>query len=86
MQFDILPDSHCQFTIAVFLYNQQVEWKYGLILAIGSVTGAFIASRLAVSKGVDFVKWVIIVVILLTAGDMFGLYDVKTLFASILNK
>lgn len=78
--------AYTPFTLAVFIYNNQVEWKYGLILAVGAVTGAFIASRLAVSKGVDFVKWVIIVVILLTAGDMFGLYDIKSVFSSLLNK
>lgn len=74
------------FTILVFLFNNQINWKYGLILAIGNVIGAFIASRLAVSKGVVFVKWVIVIVVLLTAADMFGLYDMKLLFAKMLNK
>ncbi len=74
------------FTLLVFLFNNQVNWKYGLILAIGNVVGAFVASRLAVSKGVVFVKWVIVIVVLLTAGDMFGIYDMKSLFASLLNK
>ena len=69
------------FTILVFLFNNQINWKYGLVLAIGSVTGALISSRMAVKKGVIFVKWVIVVVILFTAGYMFGLYDVKELLA-----
>ena len=73
------------FTILVFLFNNQINWKYGLILAIGNVVGAFVASRLAVSKGVPFVKWVIVIVVLITAADMFGLYDVKSLFATLLN-
>lgn len=74
------------FTIFVFLFNDQINWKYGLILAIGNVVGAFVASRLAVSKGVAFVKWVIVIVVLITAADMFGLYDVKALFSTLLNK
>jgi uncharacterized protein len=78
--------AYAPFTLLVFIYNNLVDWKYGLILAIGSVTGAFIASRLAVSKGVVFVKWVIVIVVLITAADLFGLYDVKALFASLLNK
>jgi len=73
------------FTLAVFLWNDLIDWKYGLIMAIGSVVGAFIASRLAVSKGVVFVKWVIVIVILITSGDMFGLYDFKSLIAGLLN-
>ena len=54
-------------------------------MAIGGVAGALIASRLAVSKGVVFVKWVIVIVILITSGDMFGLYDFKSLIAGLLN-
>ncbi len=73
------------FTLVVFLLNGLIDWKYGLIMAIGGVAGALIASRLAVSKGVVFVKWVIVIVILITAGDMFGLYDFKSLIAGLLN-
>jgi uncharacterized membrane protein YfcA len=69
------------FSLLVFIYYGQVNWLYGLIIAIGSVSGAYIASRMAVNKGVDFVKWVIVVIILLTSGQMFGLYDLKTLIS-----
>lgn len=71
-------------TLIVFVLNDQVEWAYGLTMTIGNVTGAVIASRMAVSKGVIFVKWVIITVIIITAGKLFGLYDwneLITLFA-----
>jgi uncharacterized membrane protein YfcA len=61
----------------VFVWNDQVIWKYGLIMTCGSVVGAYIASRLAVQKGVVFVKWVIIVVILIMSGHLFNLYDIK---------
>lgn len=70
--------AYAPFTLVVFLWYGQVNWTYGLILAIGAVIGALIASRLAVSKGVDFVKWVIVVVILITAADMFGLVDIRS--------
>lgn len=73
-------------TILVFLLNNEINWTYGLILAIGNVAGALISSRLAVSKGVVFVKWVIVVVIVFTAGSLFGLYDVKEIFSSFLIK
>ena len=73
------------FTLAVFLWNGLIDWKYGLIMAIGSVAGALIASRLAVSKGVVFVKWVIVIIILITSGDMFGLYDFKSIISGLMN-
>ncbi len=69
--------AYVPFSLLVFIIYDQVNWIYGLVLAVGNVVGALIASRLAVSKGVDFVKWVIVVVILLTSGQMFGLYDLR---------
>jgi uncharacterized protein len=76
--------AYAPFTLLVFLYYDQVNWKYGLILAIGAVIGALIASRLAVSKGVAFVKWVIVVVILITSADMFGIIDIKSSISNMI--
>jgi len=72
------------FTLVIFFYNQQINWKYGLILALGNMAGAWIASRMAVKKGVNFVKWVIVIVVLITTGQMFGLYDFKALIAPLI--
>lgn len=74
------------FTLFVFIYYGQVDYLYGFVLGLGNVVGAFVASRLAVSKGVVFVKWVIIVMIILTSVQMFGLLDVKELFSLITKK
>lgn len=68
--------------LIVFLINGQVNLYYGLILSIGNVVGALIASRMAVKKGAEFVRWVIIVIILLTAAHVFGLID----FGKLLHK
>ncbi len=78
--------AYAPFTLFIFLWYDQVNWKYGLILAIGAVIGALVASRLAVTRGVNFVKWVIVIVILLTSGEMFGLYDFTSLVSGIINK
>lgn len=72
-------------TLLVFMYNGKIEWAYGLIMTIGNVIGAIIASRLAVTKGVVFVKWVIVVVIIITSGKLLGLYswqDIMQYFAN----
>ncbi len=69
-------------TLIIFLIYGQVNWEYGLTLTVGNVFGALIASRLAVKKGVNFVRWVIVVVILLTSGHLFGLYNIKKLAES----
>jgi uncharacterized membrane protein YfcA len=72
-------------TVLIFLWNNQIDWKYGLVMSVGNVGGALVASRLAVSRGVVFVKWVIIGVILITSAEMFGLYDFKSLITSIIH-
>lgn len=77
--------AYAPFTLLIFLWYNQVNWKYGLILAIGAVVGALIASRLAVTRGVEFVKWVIVVVIIITTGDMFGLYDLKSAISGFIH-
>ena len=72
------------FSLVVFLINDQVNWGYGLILTIGNIIGAYVASRLAVKKGVNFVRWVIVVVILLTSGHLFDLYDIQEIITVFL--
>ncbi|MBE9480554.1 MAG: sulfite exporter TauE/SafE family protein [Bacteroidetes bacterium] len=71
------------FTLIIFILDKQVNWKYGLVLTIGTFIGAFVASRLAVSKGVNFVRWVIVIVILLTSAHLFGIFDIKDIFSSL---
>jgi len=74
------------FSLVIFLVNDQVNWAYGLILTIGNVVGAYVASRLAVKRGVNFVRWVIVIVILLTSGHLFDLYDIQEIIGAILNR
>lgn len=74
---------YAPFTIIVFIYNKQINYEYGLIHAIGNIIGAFIASRFAVSWGANFVRWVIIVIILITSVQMFGLIDFKSVYTNM---
>ncbi len=68
------------FALIVFLLNQQVNWTFGLIHAVGNIIGALIAARMAVKQGAGFVRWVIIVFILFTAADLSGIFSIKELF------
>lgn len=74
------------FTLVVFLMNGAVNWQFGLIHSIGNIIGAYIASQLAIQRGVVFVKWVIIVVIAITLAQMFGLYNFNSIFTFFLGK
>ncbi len=72
------------FALAVFIYNGDVNWTFGLIHGLGNIIGAYIASGMAVSKGVNFVKWVIIAVIIITSAQLFGLYDFNEVIGLLL--
>jgi uncharacterized membrane protein YfcA len=68
--------------LMVFIFNDQVRWDFGLVHAIGNIIGAYVASHFAVAWGASFVRWVIIVVIAVTVMHLFGVVDLKTIFAN----
>jgi len=48
----------------VFAINDQVRWSVGLTLALGNVTGAFIATRVNMSKqGARWVKGITLIMV-----------------------
>ena len=53
--------------IAVFAYNNQIDYLYGIVLAIGNATGGWIASRWSVKKGDGLVKLFLIVMVIAMA-------------------
>lgn len=67
-------------SLAVFIWNDMIDYKMGFSLALGTSIGAIIASRMAVKRGAGFVRWVIVVVILLTAIHLFGIVDFGQFF------
>ncbi len=55
------------FALLVFIFNDQVDFKMGLILAVGNMLGAFIASKFAVNWGAKFVRYILLLAILIAA-------------------
>ena len=49
--------------LIVFILNDKVDFKIGLILAFGNASGAWISSRLSVKKGDGFIRKFLIVMI-----------------------
>ena len=62
------------FALIIFMYNSQVDYKIGLILAVGNMSGAFVASKFAVSWGAKFVRYVLLFVLLGSAVKI--IYDI----------
>jgi uncharacterized membrane protein YfcA len=63
------------FAMAVFVLNKQVVWSVGLILAVGNMLGAWVATRVAVKRGAVFVRWLLIAVVAVSAAKLLGLFD-----------
>lgn len=63
------------FVIVVFMIDDMIDYKYGIILAVGNMIGAFVASRFAVSWGESFVRYVLLIVILGASLKIFGVID-----------
>ena len=55
--------------LSLFLFARagQVDWAAGATLGIGAMIGALIASRLAISKGAGWIRWVVIAAALAAA-------------------
>jgi len=72
------------FALAVFVINGQVHYLYGLILSAGSMTGALIASWLAVKRGAGFIRAVIVASVVLTILQITGWVDFAALLKPFL--
>lgn len=57
----------------VFLITGNVEWKFGLTLALGMAFGAWWAAKIAVKKGEEIIRIVLVVVILWMALKLLNL-------------
>ncbi len=50
--------------LAVFIYNDKIIWKVGLVLAIGNGAGAWVSSRVSVKKGDGFIKTFLVIMVI----------------------
>jgi uncharacterized protein len=56
--------------LAVFVINDQVRWELGLLLALGQAAGAWVAVPMAMTRGAAFVRWILVVIIVLSAAAL----------------
>ncbi len=64
---NLLVFLYTPFALAVYMIGNQVDYKAGLILSIGSMAGAWIGTKSAVSWGPVFVRYVLLVAVLVSA-------------------
>ncbi len=63
------------FALAIFMLHHQVNYKIGLILAIGNMLGAFAGSRVAVIWGPLFVRWVLLITLVFASMKLLGILE-----------
>lgn len=51
-------------SFSVFLFHGAVNWKYGLILAVGNTLGGWIGTQVVISKGDKWIKVILIAVVI----------------------
>lgn len=56
--------------LVVFIRNDQVRWDLGLLMAAGNGAGAWIAARLALTRGASFVRWAFMIVLVASAAAL----------------
>ncbi|MBO7190357.1 MAG: sulfite exporter TauE/SafE family protein [Alistipes sp.] len=72
------------FALAVFIYNNQVEWCAGLLHGVGNIVGAVMASHWAMSWGVKFVRWFTLAIIVVFFADLMGWISLHAMLAYLL--
>lgn len=55
------------FALAIFIWNDQINWIYGGVLAVGNSTGAWVASRWSVKKNDKFLGKILIIAVIALA-------------------
>jgi uncharacterized membrane protein YfcA len=59
------------FALGVFVVNGQIDILKGLVLSVGNASGAWLATRIVVEKGHNFVRWLVMAAIVLFALKLF---------------
>lgn len=70
----VIIGSYTVISLSIFLMNGMVHIPIGLVLAVGSMTGAALGAHFTVVKGNQWVRWVLAAVVIVSAGKM--VYDV----------
>jgi uncharacterized membrane protein YfcA len=63
----VLIATYTPVALLLFARAAQVDWTVGVVLAIGQMTGAWVAARLAIAKGAGWVRWVLVVAAVVAA-------------------
>ncbi len=61
--------------LAFFMYYHQVNYMFGLVLAVGNMAGAWLGTRVAVSWAPKFVRIILLLALIFSAAKLLGAFD-----------
>lgn len=53
--------------LAIFIYSGNIDWFLGIVLAIGNALGGFVGARLTVKGGEKYIRYALVVAVLIIA-------------------
>jgi hypothetical protein len=56
----------------VFVVNDQVQWMLGLLLGAGQAAGGWVAAHVALRRGAEFVRWIVVVIVAISTIALFA--------------
>jgi uncharacterized protein len=63
------------FVFGVFVLNEQVEYTLGIVTGIGNLIGGLLAARLVLRWCSSFIRWSLIVVMVIFISKLLGIID-----------
>lgn len=66
--------SYTVFALAIFIFNDQVNFVAGLLLGLGSMLGSYLATKVAVEWGPKVVRIILMVVVIFAALKFLGVF------------
>ncbi len=67
--------SYTVIALGIFMWSGQVNYLYGLVLAVGNSAGAFIASKYAKQIGTKVIRYILLIAVLLAGLKIAGVFE-----------
>lgn len=60
--------------LLIFIFTENINWGYGLLLAVGNIIGAWWGVKFSVKGGDKFIKIILIIAVAIMAFQLLGVF------------
>jgi uncharacterized membrane protein YfcA len=65
--------AYTSFAVLVFIINGLIDWQFAIALSIGNGIGGYLGSSLAVKRGENLIRWVLVVTVVVMSLKLLGI-------------